>query len=144
MKKVTLLAWTFLALTACSDRKSNSRNNPEGQDPEQRPQIGGDRDRNGCLTAAGETWSGIKQDCIQIFNVGQRLNPIEKNEVEAVISAFVLFNDDRSKLELFLPDQKKTILLHRDGKGSYQRDSWKFDPEDSTLYIDGKKRYKTE
>lgn len=141
MKNITL-ALVFLALMACNDKKGNTMENTEGQSPE-RPLIGGDRDEQGCLTAAGETWSRIKQDCVRIFTIGQRLNPVQ-TEVEAVISAFVLFSEDRSKLELFLPDQRETIILDRDGEGSYQKGPWTFDPKDSVLYRDGEKRYGAE
>lgn len=61
--------------------------------------VGGEKDDRGCLTAAGETWSELKQNCIQVFNSAQQLNPVATNTDEAVISAFVLFDDDKSKVE---------------------------------------------
>ena len=57
--------------------------------------IGWKEDKNGCNAAAGQTWSELRKDCIQIFNVGQRLNPVETKQDEAVFSAFAVFNDDK-------------------------------------------------
>lgn len=66
------------------------------------------------------------------------------NNKEVIISAFVLFNDDKSKLELFLPNEKETILLDRDKEEIYQNDSLKFNAKDSILYINNDKKYKAE
>ena len=144
MKKIALLSFALLAMTACNDRKDNSMKNSQEQIGGEGPLVGGAKDQHGCLTAAGETWSEVNHDCVKIFEIGQGLNPIKTDGGEAIISAFVLFNDDRSKLELFLPDQKKTIVLEQDGTGTYQKDSWKFDTEDSTLYLNGEMRYRAE
>ena len=51
-------------------------------------------------------------------DIGQRLNPIEIKEGEAVTSAFVLFNEDDSKAELFLPNEKEPIILNKSEKGA--------------------------
>jgi hypothetical protein len=142
MKKVALLSLGIFVLTACNNQKNNSSENAEEQTATEQSTIGGDKDEHGCLTASGETWSEIKQGCVQIFDIGQRLNPIEVNNEEAVISAFVLFNDDKSKLELFLPNEKGTTILNKAEGNVYENDSLKFDTKDSTLYINNEKKYK--
>ncbi len=143
MKKVVVLSLGFFVLTACNKAKNDSSENTEEQITTEEL-IGGEKDKHGCLTAAGETWSELQQGCIQVFEVGQRLNPIEVAEGEAVISAFVLFNDDRSKLELFLPTKNETIILDKNEEESYQNDIFRFDTKDLTLYIDDKQMYKAE
>lgn len=144
LKKVSLLSLGIFALIACKDLKKNASENVGDQTATERSAIGGDKDEHGCLTGSGETWSQLEQGCVQIFNIGQRLNPIEVKEGEAVISAFVLFNDDRSKLELFLPNKKVTIVLDKNKDGVYQNDLVKFDAKDAILYIDNEKKYKGE
>lgn len=149
MRKVALLSIGIFALTACNNPKNNSSENTEEQTvteqtvTEQSP-VGGDKDEHGCLTSAGETWSQLKQSCIQIFNVGQRLNPIETKDGEAVISAFVLFNDDKSEAELFLPNTQSNTILKTTDKKSYENGEYKFDATESTLYINNEKKYKAE
>jgi len=94
------------------------------------------------LVAAGQTWSEIKQGCIQVFNVGLRLNPTEKEEGKAVISAFVVLSEDKSKLELFLPDDNKnTIILDKVENDIYQKDSYRYDAKKSALYVDNTIKY---
>ncbi|MBS1750913.1 MAG: hypothetical protein JST63_13495 [Bacteroidetes bacterium] len=144
MRKVALLSIGIFALTACNSPKSNSSENTEKQTVTEQSTVGGDKDEHGCLTSAGETWSQLKQSCIQIFNVGQRLNPIETKDGEAVISAFVLFNDDKSEAELFLPNTQSNTILKTTDKKSYENGEYKFDTNDSTLYINNEKKYKAE
>lgn len=144
MRKVVLLSIGIFALTACNSPKSNSSENTEKQTVTEQSTVGGDKDEHGCLTSAGETWSQLKQSCIQIFNVGQRLNPIETKDGEAVISAFVLFNDDKSEAELFLPNTQSNTILKTTDKKSYENGEYKFDTNDSTLYINNEKKYKAE
>jgi len=144
MRKVALLSIGIFALTACNSPKSNSSENTEKQTVTEQSTVGGDKDEHGCLTSAGETWSQLKQSCIQIFNVGQRLNPIETKDGEAVISAFVLFNDDKSEAELFLPNTQSNTILKTTDKKSYENGEYKFDATESTLYINNEKKYKAE
>lgn len=106
--------------------------------------IGGKKDKHGCVVAAGETWSQLKQSCIQIFNVGQRLNPIETKDGTAVISAFVLFNDDKSEAELFLPNTQSTTILKKTDNQNYESGAYRFDANQSTLYINNENKFKAE
>lgn len=130
----------LFALIACN----NPKNNPSEQTSMEATNVGGEKDEHGCLVAAGETWSDIKQSCIQVFSTGQRLNPVDVSGSEAVISAFVLFNEDKSELELFLPNGSKTVILNKGEEGVYQNDSLSFDAKESTLYIYNERRYKAE
>ena len=143
MEKVILLSLGLLAMTACNNPK-NSSENTEAQTTTENAAIGGEKDEHGCLVAAGETWSELKQSCVQIFDVGQRLNPVEVADGEAVISAFVLLSDDQSKAELFLPEDEGTIILDNSGDKTYQKDTLKFDAAESALYINGEITYKAE
>jgi hypothetical protein len=84
--------------------------------------VGGQKDEHGCLIAAGYTWSQVKQECVRVFESGIRLNPQDAN-LDQTTSAFIIFNDDQTTVELFLPAQKGSLLLERTGiEGNYQ---WK-------------------
>lgn len=137
MKNITLLTLGLFAMASCNNPQ---RNAPENTG-ELTESVGGERDQHGCLASTGETWSEIKQGCVQIFDIGQRLNPVETGDGEAVISAFVLFNDDKSKLELFLPNESETIILDKADGETYQHDSFRFDASTSALYVDDAKQY---
>lgn len=131
MKKNIILSLIgLILLTACKN------NHPK-------PIIGGNKDEYGCLTSAGQTWSELKQSCIQVFNEGKRLNPIDHKENTATISAFVLFNDDHSKAELFLPDEHN-IILDKVSNQIYQKGEVKYDKKNGTLYQKGVATYQKE
>ena len=143
MKKIVILSLCVLAFASCKNAKKTTNEGVENNTEAQAP-IGGDKDEHGCLTAAGYTWSELRQECIKTFEAGQRLNPVDAKEGEAVYSAFAVFNDDKSKLELFLPDQETTVILDRSKDGIYQNSTYKFDEKKLTLLIDGKSAYKGE
>ena len=145
MRKTVFILMSIFTLIACNNSKNDRAKSDDQQNSTEASNlVGGEKNEHGCLTSAGETWSGIKQGCVRIFSIGQRLNPIEINNGEAVISAFVLFNDSKSKLELFLPNEKETIILDKGEEEIYQNDSLKFDAKDSTLYINNERKYKAE
>lgn len=135
MKKVLVLALGLFAFTACS---SNTDNNADSEDITEA--VGEDRDEHGCITSAGESWSQLQEGCIQVFNVAQRLNPVAEGDV--TISAFALFNEDESKVELFMVDN--SVILDKNEEGKFQDDSYLFDAETFTLFIDGEEAYKAE
>ncbi len=79
--------------------------------------VGGDSDEHGCKGSAGYSWSVVKNDCIRIFEAGIRLNP-KATDLDKSMSAFVVFKSetDETQAELYLPNQKTSILLAKEGK----------------------------
>lgn len=126
---------------ACNNQKNNSSTHSEASSNEEPTMVGDEKDNHGCLIAAGETWSELKQDCIRVFEVAQRLNPVEVTDNEAIISAFALFNDDQSKVELFLPESESVTILEQSEGHVYKNDTYSFDAENSTLYVNGEKKF---
>lgn len=80
--------------------------------------VGGDRDKHGCIGSAGYTWSAIKNECVRLFEVGIRLNPSVLKPNQAVISAFIIFNESQSKAELFIPNKNPLILNRKIDQGN--------------------------
>lgn len=145
MRKTVLIVMTVFALTACNNSQSDGSNRDnESANSEETAVTGNDKDEHGCLTSAGETWSQLKQNCIQIFNVAQRLNPVETKAGEAITSAFVLFNEDKSEAELFLPNTTSNAILKTTDKVTYENGQFKYDTKDSSLYVNGTRTYVAE
>lgn len=139
MNKVIILFLSIVALVACN---TTQKTNTKTQD---NVGVGGEKDEHGCVVAAGQTWSKLNKNCIRLFEAGVRLNPVKVKEGSAVISAFIIYNDDKSKIELFLPDTAKaSIILNKDTADLYQNDTYKFDVKQQVLYINGEKRYEVE
>ncbi len=142
MRKILYLSICMLTLVACNKAKSGSQE--EVAKIVQIP-LGENEEEHGCLESAGYTWSKLKQNCIQLFNEGQRLNPIETKQDEALLSAFILFNEDRTGIELFIPNRKGSQVVGRlDTEDVYQNETYRFDVKEATLYINGSKKYKAE
>ncbi len=127
-------------LSACNKPAKTAENSVTTE----KKAVGADKDDHGCLASAGQTWSELKQNCIQVFNEGFRLNPVAPEKDAAVISAFVLWSDDKNKVELFLPDAAghKTTILNKTGNDQYENGPYKFDAHQSVLYVDGIEKYK--
>lgn len=107
--------------------------------------IGGDRDTHGCIGSAGQSWSELLQDCIQVFEVGTRLNPVEVKGNDAVISAFIVSKtDDNSQVELFITTEETNPLLKQQKDGTYKNGKYVYTPKTQELSIDGKVAYKGE
>ena len=140
MKKLTLIAIGLVGLSACDKPAKTTEKTTKNE----QKVVGADQDDHGCIASAGQTWSALKNDCIQVFNEGFRLNPVAPQKDAAVISAFVVLSDDETKLELFLPDQANhhTTILTKAGNGNYQNDQYKYDPVKSILYVNGVEKYK--
>lgn len=141
MKKLTLIAICLVGLSSCNKPSKTAENTVK----ENMKELGSDKDKHGCLASAGQTWSKLEQDCIQVFNKGFRLNPVDAKKDEAVMSAFILFSDDQSKIELFLPQNAahdNTLILNKANNAMYQDEDYKYDSQKSVLYIDGVEKYK--
>lgn len=135
MKKMTLCGG-LLFLLACGNTPKESPTSMNDNSI-----VGGQTDAHGCLASAGESWSELRQTCLQIFEAGVRLNPVDVKENEAVISAFVLFNEDKSKVEVFTPNNGQAILEKSAQGDSYENTTFKYDDKEGILYIQGEKRF---
>ena len=103
MKKTFTLSVVVLAFTACNNSTPQQTDNAaeEPTTPQQEMMVGGDRDEHGCIGSAGYSWSALRGECIQVFEVGTRLNPVDVEQEEAVISAFIVSKEgDNSQVSL--------------------------------------------
>ena len=147
MKATFILPIIAVSFTACNNTTPNqSANTTETPEVTQdAPMVGGDKDEHGCLPSAGQSWSALRGECIQVFEVGTRLNPVEEKEEEAVISAFVVTKDgDNSQVELFITNEDQNPILKQETNGTYKNGKYVYNPKMQELSIDGKVTYKGE
>jgi len=133
MRKTVILILGIFILASCGNTGNKSN------DTEPLKSLGSDKDEHGCINSAGYTWSIIKQECIRVWETGNRLNPIDEKETT---SAFVVFNADKSKLELFLPNAKSTVILPLLDKGNYGTAKYMYNENNLALTIDGVVKYR--
>ncbi|MGL5317766.1 MAG: hypothetical protein ACRC9Q_03625 [Bacteroidales bacterium] len=111
MKVITFI--TLITLTfGCKGITKKADNSLNSTAAEETRIIGGAKDQNGCLTSAGYIWSKIRKDCIRLFESGIRLSPVPDTS-NCKISGFLVFGNDSTSTELFLPALKESEILVR-------------------------------
>lgn len=132
MKKV-LLFFALVLMIACGKKseinKSKSNNDSVAAiDSINIPKVGADSDAHGCKASAGYTWSELKQKCVRVFEEGTKLSPYQNENQTAEIAAFVLFEENGNKAELFLPNEKPLILERKSEGDQYVNGEWQLMP----------------
>lgn len=145
MKKLALLLLSVSVLFACNTGQRKSEAADAEQQTAEEQLVGDDRDEHGCIGSAGEIWSEMLESCVRLFDDAVRLNPVEVQEDEAVISAFVLYNEDQSKVEIFLPEMDGvSMILEKSEDGLFQNELIRFDVGEVALYLGDELVFKAE
>ena len=145
MKKIAFLLLSVSLLFACNTGQKKSETTDAEQQAVEEQLVGDDRDEHGCIGSAGEIWSEMLESCVRLFDDAIRLNPVEVQEGEAVISAFALLNEDQSKVEIFLPEMDGvSMILEKSADGHFQNELVRYDVEEVALYLGGELVFKAE
>lgn len=83
--------------------------------------AGADKDTFNCIASAGYTYSQLKKECIRTFEQKIQLKEIA---TQGNYTAAVIFNKDLSKAEIFLKEEKKSVILNRGSKGIWKNASY--------------------
>ena len=145
MKKTFTLSVVALAFTACNNSTTQQTDKAveELTTPQQEMMVGGDRDEHGCIGSAGYSWSALRGECIQVFEVGTRLNPVDVEQEEAVISAFIVSKEgDNSQVELFITGEDQNPILKKEADGTFKNGKYSYNAQTKELSVDGKVAYK--
>ena len=119
MKKITTLLIILFLVSSCKwiDQNEETEENPKVAAAVKDSTMVNDKDENGCLASAGYVWSKVNKECVKGFS-GIQLNPTNKQDNEdETLSAYVLFNEDATMAEVFLPKDTASIVLTRDAEG---------------------------
>ena len=80
----------------------------------QGPMVGGGTDEHGCLVAAGQSFSKIKNGCVQVFDVADvRLDDPDN----ATLAIYGIFSADKSKVEIFWSSLPESVILRAKASG---------------------------
>lgn len=102
--------------------------------------VGNDRDKHGCIASAGYTYSSIKKECVQIHEQEIILKSDSSDSYSTITC--VIFSENSKKAEIFLPNEKNSIILKRKGsawkKSKYQliqlNDGYQLKKDDEIIY----------
>lgn len=118
MKNISALILVLLFVSSCRliDKSEDTDEAPKSLTTKDSSVVN-DKDENGCLASAGYVWSKVNKECVKGFS-GIQLNPMDKpDNDDETLSAYVLFNEDASKAEIFLPKDTTSIVLSRSAEG---------------------------
>lgn len=144
MKKLFFLAVMMPVVLSCDYILRNNDKSGKEVKAEKKVILGTDKDSHGCVTSAGYKWSVLREECIRVFEEGYRLNPIDRlKEDDSSKSAFVVFDENKTRAELFLPGQNNSLLLDKEGKeGTYKNPEWELHTDkDYSLLKNGIVKY---
>ena len=82
----------------------------------QGPMVGGGTDEHGCLVAAGQSFSKIKNGCVQVFDVADVRLADPDN---ATLAIYGIFSADKSKVEIFWSSLPQSEILSKVKGGCY-------------------------
>src|SRR6476620_9199403 len=118
MKKIITIILIATVVSSCKYIDSNEENEEVlSKTTTKDSSVVNDKDENGCLASAGYVWSKVNKECVKGFS-GIQLNPMNKPDNEdETLSAYVMFNEDGSKAEIFLPKDTASIVLARSAEG---------------------------
>ena len=119
MKKVALLLSLWL-IWSCNQKAETELPETIETKTVAPKAVGSDKDAHGCTTSAGYTWSELRQECIRIFEVGTRFDPVDSTGM----SAFVVMDASGKQAELFTLLEKKPPVLTQVSKGRYETGDW--------------------
>jgi len=131
--KNAVLFFAFALMISCGKKSETapSKNNNDSimvVDTVKTPIVGADSDSHGCKTSAGFTWSELKQKCIRVFEDGTKLSPYNPENQTAEFAAFVIFEENGNKAELFLPNENPIILERKSEGDQYVNGDWQLMP----------------
>lgn len=91
--------------------------------------VGGSKDSHGCFVAGGFQYSQLKDNCVQVFTEGVRLNPA-KEGLDKTLSAFVVYKSEEGvgDAEVFIPGVPDSVVLAKlpdNGAGLWGNDVYK-------------------
>jgi hypothetical protein len=78
--------------------------------------VGGEKDAHGCMPSAGQTWSTMRNECVQILDTAdiQLIDPANEN-----LAVYVILSKDKKKAEVFAADLPDGVILNS-SKGGYK------------------------
>jgi len=142
-RSAATLVMGLVLLTACNNEaETNNESLPTGDTMAAQPAdttplapYDTDRDEKGCTTSAGYRWSVLKDTCIRIFEAGIKMEAKDPS-LDKTFAAYIVFSKDRVRVEIFLPTQKKTVIIRRKAEGTGEPTEWASGPL-TLLFKDG-------
>ena len=131
LNSMVSLFFGFLFMTACNNNAATETKKQEDTIPGVNDTIPpakttAEVDVNGCKITEGEYWSVVKKACIHLSETGIRMDPKDP-KLDKTKPAYLVFSDDRIRVEIILPTQKKPVII-RKTSASNEPEKWSSGP----------------
>lgn len=132
LNSMVALLFGFLFMSACNNNKATTETKKQedlmGRATDTIPpaKTTAEVDSNGCRIAEGEKWSVVKKACIVLTATGIRMDPKDPL-LDKTKPAYLIFSDDRIRVEIMLPTQKKPVII-RKTSASGEPEKWSSGP----------------
>lgn len=67
----------------------------------------------------GKTYSHLQQTCLEIATLNIKLNPLKDGAMTKGSPAFLLFDDTKSRVELFTPNSNEGLVMSKTSQGNW-------------------------
>lgn len=95
--------------------------------------IGGQRDRHGCSSTAGYTWSGLKQQCIRIWEQGILVE--DSGKADEWTGSYAVFSEDEEKVELYLTDSSDVPPILESQGGIFENHDFRLERHQGVWHL---------
>lgn len=117
LNSMVSLVFGFLFMSACNNKAATETKKQEdlmGRVTDTIPpaKTTAEVDSNGCKIGEGEKWSVVKKACILLTATGIKLEP-QGPKLDKTKPAYLIFSDDRIRVEIILPTQKKPVIIRK-------------------------------
>ena len=73
----------------------------------------------------GKSFSELEQTCLELATLNIKLNPLKEGTMTKGNPTYILFDKDRSKAELFLPDSNEGLIMYKTSQGNWSNGDYK-------------------
>jgi hypothetical protein len=81
--------------------------------------------RANCLFINGKVYSHLLQTCLELTNINIKMNPLKDGAIIPDLPAYLLFDNSKSNVELFLPNANESILMSKKNEGNWSNGEYK-------------------
>lgn len=73
----------------------------------------------------GKVYSELQQTCLEVTALNNKLNALKDGSMAKGSPAYILFNNDKTKAELFIPQMDKGMVLDKTNEGNWSKGDYK-------------------
>ena len=118
MKKTILFLLISIAFIGCKNADKKEQSTPIETEITEKPKV------DTCLFVNGRSYSNIQQKCVELDSLPVKLNPLKDGMMVKGSPAYLLFDETKSKAELFFPENDKGTIFEKSNTGNWTHNKY--------------------